>query len=93
MGIHSFWSGFGTSVLLGELVEKCEKPQLEADFGYQPVFNAWGGVHGNALQGRPIKQNSLSVWISPSLVFNVCLLTKYNSASHLLINLFPHWAH
>lgn len=65
----------------------------EADFGYQTVFNTWRGVSGIALQGRPILQNSLSVWISPSLVFNVYLLAKYNSASHLLINLLPHWAY
>ena len=93
MLIHSFRSGFGTSVLLNELVEKGKKPQLEADFVYQTVFNTWRGVHGNAFQGRPIFQNSLSVWISLSLVINVCLLAKYNSASHLLINLLPHWAY
>lgn len=80
----------GLGLLLDELAEKSKKPQLEAVFGLQTVCNAWRGVRGIALHRRPILQNSLSVWIFPSLVFNVCLLTKYNSAFHLLINLLPH---
>lgn len=82
----------GLGLLLDELVEKGKKPQLEADFGYQTVFNTWRGICGRALQGRPILQNTLSVWISSVQSFNVSLLAKYNSASHLLINQLPHWA-
>lgn len=56
MPVHSSCSGYGISVLMDELVEK---PQLEADFGYQTVFNTWGEVSGNAFQGGLILQSMI----------------------------------
>lgn len=62
MPVHSSCCGYVTSVLMDELVEK---PQLEADFGYQTVLNTWGAVNGKAFQGQSMLQSSLSVRILP----------------------------
>lgn len=52
-GSKCTFNGFvlGLGLLLDEQVERCKKPQLEADFGYQTVFNTWRGVCGIELQG------------------------------------------
>lgn len=67
--VHSFCSGFGTSELLDELVEKWEKPSLEfkAGGGYQTVLALEEEFMGVHFRGQSFE--TVSACISPSLFF------------------------
>lgn len=91
MHIQGFCSGVGTSA--GWAGGEVRETSLRSRLWLSDCVQLLERNLRIELQGRRILQNSLSVQISPSLVFNIYFLTKYNSASHLLTILLPHWAY